>query len=343
MRDVHFGEHVHLLFGGAHEEEAGGVEELCRQSSVVIQREMQVFKLGKMWVIDLKRRGQTHKRGQELKAVVVLSIPRIHAVPVPQHEAYLHDPRRSSCHQRVPKHCMHHRAQWQILWMRTHRPASHDNHDGREQIPSGSSIPLSRKPYPHQSRTPPHDPHARMLQIVLDPRSTPPVLGERVYASPRGDEQAVKELLAPPCPPQPRLPNQQQNRQDNPIPNERTPHDKVRQALSQMIPSTEPKRRDAAKQHLHPAQHGHELTHDAMHVHHEVSNPRVDTLFEVQFQVNAHDDLRGEHHHEGDGEGAVDVGGELAPFVRVAEEVAEDGEGDAEGLEGDVEARAGDL
>ncbi len=50
-----------------------------------------------------------------------------------------------------------------------------------------------------------------------------------------------------------------------------------------------------------------------------------------------------EEEHEDGGEGGVDVGGELAATVGVAEEVACDGEDGTEGLEGDVEAGADDL
>ena len=169
------------------------------------------------------------------------------------------------------------------------------------------------------------------------------MLGKSINASPCSNDQAVKELLAPPRPAQPRLPNQQQNRQDDAVSNERTAHDEVCQTLSQVITPAKPKGRDATKQHLHPAHDGHELADDAVHVHHVSADARVHTLFEVQFQVDAHDGLHGEHHHEGEGKGAVDVGRELAALVRVAEEVADDGEDDAEGLEGDVEARAGYL
>lgn len=50
-----------------------------------------------------------------------------------------------------------------------------------------------------------------------------------------------------------------------------------------------------------------------------------------------------EEEHEDGGERGVNVGGELAATVGVAEEVACDGEDGTEGLEGDVEAGADDL
>ena len=80
-----------------------------------------------------------------------------------------------------------------------------------------------------------------------------------------------------------------------------------------------------------------------MHVHHVFAYPTVEALFQVQLQVDAHDGLHGEHHHEGESERRVDVGRELPALVRVAEEVAGYREDNAKGLEGDVEAGAGYL
>lgn len=51
----------------------------------------------------------------------------------------------------------------------------------------------------------------------------------------------------------------------------------------------------------------------------------MDALFEVQFQVYAEDDLGDKDEGEECGEAGVDVGGELAAFVGVAENVAEEG------------------
>lgn len=69
----------------------------------------------------------------------------------------------------------------------------------------------------------------------------------------------------------------------------------------------------------------------------------MNALFEVQFQVYAKDDLEEESEHEESGEGGMDIGGELAALVSVAEEVAEDGEDSTEGLERDVPPGTDDL
>ena len=73
------------------------------------------------------------------------------------------------------------------------------------------------------------------------------MLCESIHASPRCNYQAVKELLTPPRPSQPRLSHQQQNRKYNSIPDERAPHDEMRQTLPKMVAATEAHCRDAAK------------------------------------------------------------------------------------------------
>ena len=80
-----------------------------------------------------------------------------------------------------------------------------------------------------------------------------------------------------------------------------------------------------------------------MHVHHIFAHPAVKVLFQVEFEVDAHDSLHGEHHHEGEGEGGVDIGRKLPAFVGVSEEVTDYREDDAESLEGDVKTGAGYL
>ena len=91
----------------------------------------------------------TYKWGQELEAIVLFSIPRVHAIPISQHEADLHNPCRAGCHQRITENSVHHRAQRQVLRVRTHRPTRDDNDNSRNQVPPRSPISLPRKPHTH--------------------------------------------------------------------------------------------------------------------------------------------------------------------------------------------------
>lgn len=107
-----------------------------------------------------------------------------------------------------------------------------------------------------------------------------------------------------------------------------------------MVPSTEPERRDPPKQHLHPTRHGERLPQHPMRHDHISAYPPMHTLLEMKPQVNTQHDLRNEHQHQPIRKRGVSVDIELAPAVGVAEEVAHDGEDDAEGLDGDVPAGA---
>ena len=69
----------------------------------------------------------------------------------------------------------------------------------------------------------------------------------------------------------------------------------------------------------------------------------VDALFQMEFKVDTKDDLGDEEEHEDGGEGGVNIRCELAAAMGVAEKVTQDGQEGAEGLEGDVPARADDL
>ena len=113
----------------------------------------------------------------------------------------------------------------------------------------------------------------------------------------------------------------------------------MRGTLPQMITLTEPQRRNPPENHLRPREHGERLSQETMRGAYEAADPAVDALFEVEFQVHTHADLRRKDEEEGDrGAGVRVVGAELAAAVEVSEEVAYDGEGCREDLGGDVPA-----
>ena len=68
------------------------------------------------------------------------------ASTVLEQETDLDDARRTSCHERIPKDGVHHRAQRQLLRMSTHSPTGHQDNQPRENIPLRSAIPASREP-----------------------------------------------------------------------------------------------------------------------------------------------------------------------------------------------------
>ncbi|KAI4131149.1 MAG: hypothetical protein LQ338_001354 [Usnochroma carphineum] len=227
--------------------------------------------------------------------------------------------------------------------MRTHRPSRNQNNQRRNQIPLRPPVPFAGQPYPKEARAPPHYTHARVLEVVPYPGPTPAVLRESIDATPRRDEQGIEEFLRPPRPPEPPLAHEQQDRQHDPVPDERAAHDEMRQTLSQMILSAKPQRRDPAEEHLHPAYHGHQFSDNTVEEDEVAAYATVDAPFEMEFEVDAQNDLGDEEEGEDGGERGVDVWGELAAAMDVAEDVAEEGEERAESLEGDVPARADDL
>ena len=176
-----------------------------------------------------------------------------------------------------------------------------------------------------------------MLEVVFHPRGAPAVLREGVNAAPRGDEGAVVELLAAALAQEPRLADDEDDGEDDAVPNERAAHDEMRQTLPQMVVPAQPQRRDAAEEHLHPAQHRECFANDAVAEDDVAAYLPIYATLEVQFEVDAEADLGDEEEGEDVSEGGVDVGGELTAAVSVAEEVTDDGEDGAESLEGDVE------
>jgi hypothetical protein len=223
-----------------------------------------------------------------------------------------------------------------MLRMRRHSPASHENDDTWDEVPFRLSVPLPAEPHAHQPRSPPYDAHRCVLEVVVRPWSSPAMLGEGIDATPRGNDERVEELLAPSSPPQPHLPDQEQNQENDAVCNEGAAHDEMRQALSGVVSSAEAERGDASEEELHPCHHRQCLAHYAVCLHYDLPYLSVDALLKVQLQVDAHGDLGDQHEHDVWDELGVDVLGELPALVLVAKEVADDCEDSANRLYGDV-------
>jgi hypothetical protein len=123
--DAGVGEELHLFFCCAHEEEAGGVEQLESMLASVLSFP-QLFHLGPQQIArpgSASLSGKTYKAGQILPTIRVA--PILTQTPsIPQHETDLDNSCRSSRHQCPPERAVHHRTQHERLWMRTHRISS---------------------------------------------------------------------------------------------------------------------------------------------------------------------------------------------------------------------------
>lgn len=230
--------------------------------------------------------------------------------------------------------------QLQALWMSAHAPSSEHDHERWKQVPLRLPVSLPAQPDPKKSRTPPHNAHAGMLQVIPHPRSAPSVLRECIHAPPNGNEDAVEKLLTSSRALEPHLPHHQYDRENDSVCNKRTPHDEVRRALAQMIASAKSQRRNSSKEHLHPTRHGECLPQHPVRPDHVSTYAAMDTLFEMQAQVCAQHHLGDQHEHQPIRKRGVDIGVELAAAVSVTEEVPDDSENDSQSLDGDVPPRA---
>lgn len=110
-----------------------------------------------------------------------------------------------------------------------------------------------------------------------------------------------------------------------------------------MIAAAEAKCCNPPEQHLHPARDGERFPNNTVCEHDIPPYTTVNAFLEMEFQIDAEDDLSDEHEHENRGEGGVNIRRELASAVGVAEEVADYGEDGTEGLEGNVPTGADNL
>lgn len=128
------------------------------------------------------------------------------------------------------------------------------------------------------------------------------MLGKGIDTTPDGDNGRVEEFLASASPSQPELSHKQQDSHHNSIRNERTSHDEMRKTLAKMIVATEPIRRNPTKQYLRPADERHRFSDHTVRKDKVPTDPALETLFEVKFQVHAERDLDDQHEHQNVGE-----------------------------------------
>ena len=119
--------------------------------------------------------------------------------------------------------------------MRRHGPARDQDDKTWYEVSLRPSIPLSAQPDASQTSAPPDNAHSRVLDIIPNPSTSPPMLSESVHTTPCGNEERVEEFLRSSRPLQPRLTNEHDNRKDDAVSDEGTSHNKMGKALSQMV------------------------------------------------------------------------------------------------------------
>ena len=137
-----------------------------------------------------------------------------------------------------------------------------------------------------------------MLNIIRDPIPTPPMLRKGIDTSPCRNHRRVEELLRSSCSSQPFLPDQQHENHDNAVPDEGTAHDEVCETLPEMVVTAESERGNAAKEHLYPGGHWHDLAQDRVSEPDRFSNTAVDAFLPMQLQVTSHNNLSHEAEHK---------------------------------------------
>ncbi len=188
----------------------------------------------------------TYKWGDKLERIWH---PRLRSRLIEQDKSNLNDSGQTSRHQRIPKELMHLSGQHKMLWVSTHSPTSDKYNETRDEVALSASW-SQRQPDAAESSCPPNNSHNCMLDIISNPIPTPSMLCKRVDTSPSSNHRAIKELLAPPCPPQPGLAHQQHEQHDYAVADKGAAHDEVREALPEMVVTAKTERCDAAEEHL---------------------------------------------------------------------------------------------
>jgi hypothetical protein len=160
-----------------------------------------------------------------------------------------------------------------------------------------------------------------MLQIVSSPWLTPSVLCEGVDTSPGSNKCRVKELLRSTGTLQPELPGQHKDREDDTITNEGATHNEMSQALPEMVVSAISHGCYASKKHLCPTNDWKKLSQYSVRGHKVTACAPEHTLFQVELEIYAKNDLGCKHEAQSTGEPGVDIGCELAALVFMAKEV----------------------
>ena len=115
VSDVMIAQELHLLLGGAHEQESTGVE----------QEGWQILE-----TVDL---------------VVVLAVrSNVESRLVTEDEADLDNPRQTCGHERVTKDGVDMGAEVESLWVAAHAPSCHHDHDARNEVTTGTALAIAR-------------------------------------------------------------------------------------------------------------------------------------------------------------------------------------------------------
>lgn len=115
------------------------------------------------------------------------------------------------------------------------------------------------------------------------------------------------------------------------------------EALTEVVTAAEPLSNNAAKEHLDPADNGHDLADDAMCSHDVSADAAVDALGEMKFEVDANDGLDEKHEHERGCERGVNVMCKLAAAVHVPKEISQDGHDSSKTLKRNMPSRSDNL
>lgn len=255
-----------------------------------------------------------------LEAVGVCAI-RANGVLVSQHERDFNDSRDTRGHQCITEGSMDHRTDHQVLWVTGHSPTSQENDNARNKIPLWPAISASTQPHTQKTRAPPDNTHSRMLHVIMCPRLTPAMLRKGIDTTPKRNDQGIVELLTATGAPEPELTDEKKDREQDAVRDKGTAHDKVSQALAEMILPAEAQGCNPTEEHLRPAHEGHRLAEDAVGNDEDSANATMDSLGEMQLQIRSKHDLHHHHEHQEVCERRVDVLGEFPALMGVSEEV----------------------
>jgi hypothetical protein len=284
----------------------------------------------------------TYKWWEVLEAVGVISTHADSGL-IPQHKGDLNDTGDTSGHEGISEDGVDHGADHQSLRVRRHSIPSHENDNGRNEVALGAAIAAPAQPHTQQTSAPPDNTHGSVLQIIVHPGTAPAVLSKGINTTPSRNNQGVEELLAATSPAQPVLSNQQKQSQTDTVPDKRTAHDKVRQTLAKVITLAEAQRSNTTKQHLRPANHGHDLSKNTMSHNEDPANTSLARLLKMQLEIETKRNLRNQQKHQPVRKLGMSIRSKLTTLVRMTEEIGDDSDNGTDDLERNVPARANDL
>ena len=148
------------------------------------------------------------------------------------------------------------------------------------------------------------------------------MLCEGIDATPRSDKGRVEELLGSPGLPQPDLPSEHDDHEDDAVCDEGASHDEMCQTLTKVILMAVAQRSDPTKEHLYPSYHRHGLSDDAVSVDRHPPDLPMEPLFEMEFEVYAEDDLHDQHNHQDVRKRSVDILRKCSSLVHVSQKVS---------------------